>query len=146
MKKILLLVICVFSLNMFGQDTTNNWSNDYKTVLETAKSQNKAIVFYFIDADNSEKDRLIQSELFGSQEFKSLASKVVLLKVYSLETSGLSEAQRAYSKRLIGHYNPQNKFPASVTVDANEMVIATLNEDINTAGITTYLTVLKSGL
>ena len=108
MKRFTLVLICVIGFNMQAQNTSYNWSDDYKSVLKDAKVQDKFIVLFFNDTENSEGASKIQSEIFETNTFKSLSSKALLLQVNSGHTLSNTQSVNNNNKPSNKLFLPKN--------------------------------------
>lgn len=82
----LFLVLFVFSKSFYAQDTIKqhslNWVSSYDVALQISKKEKKPILIYFKGSDWCEPCKVIDVELFGSDRFKELSDKsLVLLEV-----------------------------------------------------------------
>ena len=138
-------MFCVFSITVYAQNTNYNWSNDYREVLKEAKTQQKFIVLYFSDSQNSDNNAL-QATIFETEAFKRLTTRALLLKVHALNSEGIAETETVNSKRVIGHYNPEEKFPALLLLNSKGEVLGEMLTDWTPETINAYLDFLKSTL
>lgn len=81
-----ILFFVLITQNSFGQDTIKeialDWAVSYQEALKRSKIEKKPILIYFKGSDWCAPCKVIDAELFGSQAFKELSDKnLVLLEV-----------------------------------------------------------------
>ena len=133
MKKLLLVLTCLFSISIYAQDA--NWSTDFEKALETAKSQNKPILIYFKDSDHCDLCKKIEAEVINSPKFSQISDRVVLV---ALDNADDSDGVQ----RKVFHFNKTKTFPSFVTVDSNGNIMNAVNV-FNDETVEEYIGFLK---
>lgn len=136
MKKLIVLFVCLISLNFYAQESQFNWLTDLNTAVKASKDQNKPILLFFTDTNSTESQKL-NIELFKSQEFKAIADKAILL-------IADNSSENNIPKRLIIHYNKINQFSSFVTLDSTGKAIGTPTTDFSTESLNSYISFLNS--
>lgn len=145
MKKIILILLCVCSVSVFAQDKQFNWKTNLEDAKAAAKDGDKPILVFFTNHEDSESLKILQSNFFGSPEFKTLSSNMVLLFVdASGRDKNLTDLEKNKNLRLVIHYNKTNSFPSLVTIDKYGKVIGEHFIDISNTSITNYLSFLNT--
>ncbi|RYH71941.1 thioredoxin family protein [Flavobacteriaceae bacterium 144Ye] len=136
MKKLIVLFVCLISLNFYAQESQFNWLTDLNTAVKASKDQNKPILLFFTDTNSTESQKM-NIELFKSQEFKAIADKAILL-------IADNSSENNIPKRLIIHYNKINQFSSFVTLDSTGKAISTPTTDFSTESLNSYISFLNS--
>lgn len=145
MKKIILILLCVCSVSVFAQDKQFNWKTNLEDAKAAAKDADKPILVFFTNHEDSESLKMLQSNFFGSPEFKTLSSNMVLLFVdASGRDKNLTDLEKNKNLRLVIHYNKTNSFPSLVTIDKYGKVIGEHFKDISNTSIINYLSFLNT--
>jgi thioredoxin-related protein len=145
MKKIILILLCVCSVSVFAQDKQFNWKTSLEDARAASKDSNKPILVFFTNYDDSESAKMLQSNFFGSPEFKTLSNNMVLLFVdASGRDKNMTDLEKGQNLRLVTHYNKTNSFPSLITIDTNGKVIGEHFKDISNTSITNYLSFLNT--
>ncbi|WP_299229012.1 thioredoxin family protein [uncultured Psychroserpens sp.] len=139
MKKLILLVLLVFSIHVSAQIENNNWLTDSKVALDASNNQNKPILVFVTNNDSGTTYDLLNSELFNAKEFKNLSSKIVLLK---LDVSNTDQ----YNKRLAAHYIKHKQVPALALLDSNGNTIGNALINVNSESIATFMSFISTKL
>ncbi|WP_053991268.1 thioredoxin family protein [Mangrovimonas sp. TPBH4] len=109
MKKLLLVLICLFSVGIYAQDA--QWTTDFEQAMKTAQAQNKPILMYFKDSQNCDACKKLEATVINAPEFAQIADRVVLVAIDNADDSDAAQ-------RKIIHYNNTKTFPAFVTLNA----------------------------
>jgi len=145
MKKIILILLCVCSVSVFAQDKQFNWKTNLEDARTAAKDGNKPILVFFTNHEETESLKMLQSNFFGSPEFKALSNNMVLLFVdASGRDKNMTDLDKGRNLRLVTHYNKSNSFPSLLTLDKNGKVIGEHFKDISATSITNYLSFLNT--
>ena len=145
MKKIILILLCVCSVSVFAQDKQFNWKTNLEDAKVAAKDGDKPILIFFTNHQDSESLKMLQSNFFGSPEFKTLSSNMVLLFVdASGRDKNLTDLEKNKNLRLVIHYNKSNSFPSLIAIDKNGRVLGEHFKDISATSITNYLSFLNT--
>lgn len=95
-----------------------NWLEDFDQALNKARQENKKVVMYFMGSDWCSPCKLLKKDFFDTLKFKTMAQKVVLLKVdIPRRIDIISPEQLAKNKTLVNRYNPSKGFPCLVAID-----------------------------
>ncbi len=137
MKKVIFIFICLFSISMFSQQNQYKWLNDFNKASVEATNQNKPILIYFTDSKNCEVCKKNEETLFNSSEFKSIASKTVLMLVDRANDD-------VASQRLSIHYNKANAYPSFVTLDKKGKILGDTLTSFDTTSLNSYINFLNS--
>ena len=145
MKKITLILLCVMSLNVFAQEKQFNWKTSFEEARLASKDQNKPILVFFTNQQDSESLKTLRSDFFGTDTFKSLSNKMILLFVDASERStSITPDQKMKNQRLVIHYNKLNVFPSLMALDFNGKVLGTSLTQISKENINNYFTFLDT--
>ncbi len=145
MKKIILILLCVFSISVFAQEKQFNWKTNLEEAKVAAKDGDKPILLFFTNHQDNDKLKMLQSNFFGSPEFKTLSNNVVLLFVdASGRDKNMNDLEKNKNLRLVIHYNKTNTFPSLIAIDKNGKVLGEHFTDITNASINNYLSFLKT--
>ena len=136
MKKFILLVVCLFGLNVFAQDAQFNLSEDLKQAMQISKNQDKPILLFFMDS-KSKESMLMNEQIFSSSEFKRIAEHVILVKA---DKSG----DNPLAKRLTAHYNKAGQYSSFVTLDYYGRVQGERVSNFDTESLTAYLNFINT--
>lgn len=105
MKGILMILILVFSISVFSQETTKKieWENNIEKGIEVGKKQKKEVLIYF-GKDKCVPCRMIDKYAFTQKEFIDYSNKYVMVKVYdNLDESNLENQE--YVKKTKAEYS-----------------------------------------
>ncbi|MBO6607473.1 hypothetical protein [Psychroserpens sp.] len=138
MKKLVYFVLFVFTLNVAAQEQYT-WNTDYKSALQLSKSQDKPILAFVVNQQQSEATELLKAEFFASASFKAMASKLVLLK---LDVSD----QQSYNARMGIHYTNQRTAPGLALVGADNDAIGNPLVSFTSESISDFLGFINSKL
>lgn|SRR5690606_22863820 len=145
MKKIILILLCVFSISVFAQEKQFNWKTNLEEAKVAAKDGDKPILLFFTNHQDNDNLKMLQSNFFGSPEFKTLSNNVVLLFVdASGRDKNMNDLEKNKNLRLVIHYNKSNAFPSLIAIDKNGKVLGEHFTDITNASIANYLSFLKT--
>lgn len=136
MKKLIIIILLIVSVDISAQTNTLNWLTDYKEALKTSKTLKNPILVFVTDNSSGNDYEVLEEAVFNSKEFNSYASSFILLK---LDTS-----KDNYNKRLASHYTKSNKIPALALIDENGNTIDKALTEINTKNISEFLAFLKT--
>jgi hypothetical protein len=138
MKKLLFILILVFTLQLSAQDQVN-WLTDYKVALEQSKVQDKVILAYVTDNQKTEDSEVLNTLFFSSDDFKMMSSKVIFLK---LDISDKS----SYNMRLGIHYMNNPSVIGLALINKYNNKIGEPLTIINTDNIASFILFLNSKL
>lgn len=138
MKKLILILVIACSIQMSAQEQ-HNWVTDYKVAMQQSESQDKPIFAFVTDNQVTEVSKRLDKELFASEAFKMIASKVILLK---LDVSD----KKSYNYRIGSHYIKQKSAPGVAFVDKNNNTIGDPLVDISANTIQEFITFINSKL
>src|SRR5690606_11450248 len=145
MKKIILILLCVCSVSVFAQDKQFNWKTNLEDAKVAAKDGDKPILVFFTNHQDSESLKMLQSNFFGSPEFKTLSNNMVLLFVdASGRDKNMTDLEKGKNLRLVAHYNNTKSFPSLMVLNTSGRVIGEHFKDISATSITNYLSFLKT--
>lgn len=145
MKKIILILLCVCSVSVFAQDKQFNWKTNLEDAKVAAKDGDRPILVFFTNHQDSESLKMLQSNFFGSPEFKTLSSNMVLLFVdASGRDKNMTDLEKNKNLRLVIHYNKTNSFPSLIAIDKNGKVLGEHFKDISSTSITNYISFLNT--
>jgi len=138
MKKILFILVFAFTLQLSAQDQLD-WSTDYKVALKQAESQNKPILAFVTDHQETKALKLLNEKLFSAESFKSITSKMILLKL------DVSDKQ-SYNSRMGIHYTKQESAPGLALVNKHNASVVKPLVDITPENIKAFLTLVNDKL
>ena len=78
MKKILLLLLTIFSLNVFSQ-YSNDWNTDINKAIKTSIKEDKPMLLFFTGSDWCGWCKKLVREVYKTPEFSKWAQKNVVL-------------------------------------------------------------------
>lgn len=136
MKKISLLILLMVSVTLSAQTETLNWLTDYKEALKASETLNNPVLVYVTDNATTENERLLENDIFNSEDFKRFASSFVLLK--------LDTTTNPYHKRLAAHYTKSKSVPALALIDSQGHTIDTALTELNSKSIASFMAFLKT--
>ena len=136
MKKLTVIFLFVFSINISAQTDTQNWLTDYKEASKASETLNNPILVFVTDNASGESYDLLQDQVFNSENFKRYASSFVLLK--------LDISSDSYNKRLASHYAQSDNVPALALVDEKGNTIEKALTEINSKNVSEFMTFLKT--
>lgn len=136
MKKLIVIILFAFCANLTAQTKNTDWFSDYKDAIKSSESLSLPMLVFIIDNSEDKSYKLLQEEVFNSEDFKTIASNVVLLR---LDTSA-----NPYHKRLAKHYSKRDVVPALALVDESGNTIGKALTDINAKTISDFLKFLNS--
>lgn len=131
-------VLVVFTINATAQDQYN-WNTDYKAALELSKSQDKPILAFVVDQQESEALQLLKKKFFNSESFQAISSQLVLLQ---LDVSD----QQSYNARMGIHYTNQRKAPGLALVGSDNDAIGDPLVNFSSDSISEFLVFINSKL
>lgn len=145
MKKIILILLCIMSLNVFAQEKQFNWNTNFEDARKASKNQDKPILVFFTNQQDSENLRTLRSDFFGTDTFKELSDKMILLLIDTSErNSSLTAEQKMKNQRLVIHYNKSDAIPALIALDFNGGVLGESLSQVSKENIDNYFTFLKT--
>lgn len=124
------------SINLSAQTETLKWLTDYKEALKASETLNNPILVFVTDDSAGVNYKMLQEQVFSSDNFKKYASSFVLLKL-DVSTDG-------YHKRLASHYTKSNAIPALSLIDEKGNTIEQALTDINSNTISEFMAFLKT--
>ena len=136
MKKLTVIFLFVFSINLSAQTDTQNWLTDYKEASKASETLNNPILVFVTDNASGVSYDLLQDQVFNSENFKRYASSFVLLK--------LDISSDSYNKRLASHYAQSDNVPAIALVDEKGNTIEKALTEINSKNVSEFMTFLKT--
>ena len=136
MKKLTVIFLFVFSINLSAQTDTQNWLTDYKEASKASETLNNPILVFVTDNASGVSYDLLQDQVFNSENFKRYASSFVLLK--------LDISSDSYNKRLASHYAQSDNVPALALVDEKGNTIEKALTEINSKNVSEFMTFLKT--
>jgi len=99
MKKIILTLLLISSITAFSQEST--WLSSYEEAAKISKETNKPILANFTGSDWCGWCKVLNKEVFKTDEFKTWASENVVLLVLDFpKRKKLSEAQKIQNYTL----------------------------------------------
>ncbi len=145
MKKVILILLCVFSIGAFAQSEQFQWKTDIEEARTASKDSSKPILIFFTNHQDSESIKALETNFFATPEFKVLSGKIVLLYAdVSGRDNNISDVDNEKSQRLVAHYNKTKTFPSLITIDTNGKILGEHFTDISAASLTNYLSFLKT--
>lgn len=102
------------------------WGTDFDKARETAKQEHKYILLNFSGSDWCGPCIRMHQEIFGSQAFKEVADKDLVLMNADfprLKKNQLSKDQQHQNEHLADMYNTKGDFPLTVLLSADGKVI-----------------------
>ena len=139
MKHLILITLMALCLNLNAQTTSQKWLSDAKIALQAAENLQKPILIFVTDSNQNAVNKLMDSEIFDSENFKNITSKIILLK---LEVSD----DNASKKRLAAHYTKQKSVPALALLNAQGETVGHTITQFTSETISEFLDVLKNQL
>ena len=136
MKKIAVILLLIVSVHLSAQTDTQKWLTNYKEAIKISETLNNPILVFVTDNTSVESYKILQEQVFSSEDFKKYASSFVLLK--------LDITTDSYNKRLGSHYTKSNAVPALALVDKKGNTIGTALTEINSTTISDFMTFLKT--
>ncbi|EAR00287.1 thioredoxin family protein [Maribacter sp. HTCC2170] len=122
MKKVLILFILPIFLNAqadFEVVNEPHWLTDYDKALKVAKKDKKNILLYFTGSDWCPPCKMLKTDLFDTDEFKSISKDYVLLYIDIPRNKDLlSSSQLKHNKELVKKFNKKSVFPLLNITDA----------------------------
>ena len=136
MKHLLILLIAPFFL--LAQESTENadyqnlsaknavvisadgegWLTNYDKALADAQKEDRNILVYFTGSDWCPPCKMLKTDLFDTQAFKTLASNYTLLYIdMPRNRELLSKEQLAHNSELLNKKNKKGVFPLLVILD-----------------------------
>ncbi|WP_456442161.1 thioredoxin family protein [Psychroserpens sp.] len=136
MKKLTVIILFIFSINLSAQTDTQNWLTDSKEASKASETLNNPILVFVTDNATGESYDILQDQVFASEDFKRYASSFVLLK--------LDISSDSYNKRLASHYIKSDHVPALALVDEKGNTIEKALTEINSKNVSEFMTFLKT--
>ena len=118
------LVIFCFALSPPGL----SWVQNFEVAKSVAKREDRAILLVFSGSDWCRNCILLDREVFGSDEFDSLAKdQLVLVKADfpRKKKNQLSPDRQKQNAELARRFNPMGEFPLVVLLDPSENILVT---------------------
>lgn len=128
--KILLpvLLITLFSMSSFAQESTVKWLTNYEEALKVSKKENKPILINFSGSDWCANCMRLEKVVFSSNAFKTYSDKkFVLLKADfpAKKKNKLSPEMTKQNDGLAEKYNKTGAFPTVTILGVDGKVIGT---------------------
>lgn len=134
MKKIFMILALLFSLSATSQ-IKKEWLSNHKEAMSIAETKAQHILVFAFDTTNSETYKLLQAELFGSEDFQDLQSNFIFLK--------LDLNSDTYNQRLATHYTGVKSIPALALIDKKGNRIGSSLSSITAENIQKFISFLK---
>lgn len=118
MKKIVTLIIVLFSVTAFSQ----NWKSNFEEAKTEAKASNKKIILVFSGSDWCAPCIKLDKNIWQSQEFKTYSdANYILYKADFPKKKGnqLPEELKKQNLALAEKYNQNGNYPLVVVLDGN---------------------------
>ncbi len=138
MKNLVCMFLMVFALSVSAQSDKQDWLTDYKAAITAAKTQDKPLLVFAVDGSDSEALRLLEQEFFQWEGLKSMADKVIFLK--------LDINSDLYAKRMAIHLTKSKTTPALALASNDQSVIGTPLNKITPQNIKTFIEFLNETL
>jgi hypothetical protein len=139
MKKLICILVLLFALQVSAQDQSN-WLTDNSIALKQSDTQKKPVLVFVTDNQKSEALETLQETFFASEGYKTLASKVILLKL------DISDTQST-NARLGIHYTKQKTAPGLSLIDKNgKAIIEPLVDFSSKENVRSFITLLNDKL
>ena len=138
MKKLICILVVLVAFQTNAQDDSN-WLTDYKVALQQSETQNKPILAFVINNQNTENIEVLKKEFFGSEGYKKLAPKVVLLKL------DISDP-KSYNFRMGIHYIKQKSTTGLALVDKYNATMGNPLVDFTPENIEAFISFINSKL
>lgn len=130
LKNFIIFIFCfTVSQISFSQETFSevslNWIPTYKEALKKSKQEKKPILIYFKGSDWCGPCKLVDIELFGSERFKELSDKSLILLEVDIprQTDLLSEEKMSENFYLKDKFNIKS-FPTLLIINNKEKILA----------------------
>ena len=136
MKKLICILVLLVGFQMSAQDEFN-WLTDYKVALKQSDTQNKPILAFVINNQNTENLEVLKKEFFGSEGYKKLAPKVILLKLDVSNTT-------SYNFRMGIHYTKQKSTTGLALVDKYNATMGKPLVDFTPENIEAFISFINS--
>ncbi|MBR9915527.1 MAG: hypothetical protein GYB32_11990 [Algicola sp.] len=138
MKKLVFIVVLAVATQLNAQDQLP-WLTNHDTALKLAKAEQKPLLVYVTNGVKTPASALLNDQIFNTDTFKKLQSKVILLQ---LEVPSMEHA----NYRLGIHYTKKTTTPGLGLVDADGDTIGEPLADITPESAKSFLLFLKSKL
>lgn len=126
----------VCSIQMSAQEQIT-WLTDYKVAINQSEIQDKPILVFVTENELSEDSDPLKKEFFGSDAFKKINDKLILLKLY------VSDKQ-SYNYRIGSHYIKQKSGSGLALVDKNNNTIGEPLTSFTSKNIVDFITLINS--
>ncbi len=136
MKKLIVIILLAFCANLSAQTKNTDWFSDYKEAINSSETLSLPMLVFITDNSEDESYKLLQEEVFNSEDFKTIASNVVLLK--------LNTSENPYHKRLAKHYSKRDDVPALALIDESGNTIGKALTEISAKSISDFLKFLNT--
>jgi len=124
--------------------TDVNWYTDYDKAIKQSKKQNKNLLVYFTGSDWCAPCKKLKTDLFATDEFKTLSDDYILLYIdIPMNKDLISTQQLTHNKALLPRYNKKNVFPLLKVIDPSEKELGELSGYSMNGEIQYHLNLLK---
>jgi len=124
MKRVVLFLLLIVNTIAFAQNGELYWLTDFETAKEISEDAEKPILMYFTGSDWCAPCILLQEDFFGTERFKQLSQRVILLKVdIPRRMDIISEEQLKANKKLLRKYNKEGGFPKIIALNYKGKVL-----------------------
>ena len=140
----LLFFVIACSDNKTQTSDDLNWTTDLGKAIETAKSENKAVLVNFTGSDWCHWCFKLSDEVFSQDEFKEYAyENLILVKVDFPRSIPQSNETKAYNQSLAQKFGVQG-FPTIIIINSSGKPVAKTGYQAGGAG--NYISHIKSYL
>lgn len=134
------LYLCVSTQVLMSQQI----ETDYLNALSLARSQQKGLIYVFVDKELETKETQgFKTNFLESNAFRSLSMEYIVLEVNCSPNTDSESDDALYCKRLTSVYNKYNKFPAVLATNNKLQPKGALQTDFSKEAVSTYLESLK---
>ncbi|MFD1062003.1 hypothetical protein ACFQ1Q_01995 [Winogradskyella litorisediminis] len=142
MKKLFIIFLAFLFSGFVYTQNIKEFSSYAQAMQEfsVGADEEKIMVIYFYDGENSKIEKKIKKQILKSNSFKELGKDLVLLLV---DTSKKEQA-RAYNSRALRAFNSQNIMPSLKVYIPGHRKELPLQTNFSDQEITTFLSKIKS--
>ena len=127
MKAIILLFICVLSVNLYSQENKLTWLKDLEAAQKLSEKEKKPILVYFTGSDWCPPCKKLKKDFWESEKFTDMADSFVLLYIDMPRNKKIIEAEQYnYNITLLEKFNKKGVFPKVVALDHKENILGNL--------------------
>lgn len=129
-NKIRNVIVCLFVSQIIlsqeaTSETTLNWVSSYDEALSKSKEEKKPILIYFKGSDWCGPCKVLDAELFGSERFKNLANKsLIMLEVDIPKRVDVLSAEKISENFYLKDKYKIKSFPTLLIVNHRGRVVA----------------------